>query len=477
MAMRPVVVIFGRDLRLRDNPALAAAAAAGAPIIPLFVLDENDPASPVGAARWWLHRSLEALSARLSEKRLRLVFRRGGRTETAVRIARETGAAAVLWNRRYDCDSADRELIAALMGAGARAERFNGSLLCEPDALKTGAGRPYGVFTPFWRALRAIGPAPAPPPEIAAAAAAPETPYTDELADWRLLPSKPDWAAAFPETWTPGEIGADAALARFLDGAAADYSETRDFPGVDGVSRLSPHLAFGEISPAAVWRAVMARVASGALAERHAEKFLAELGWREFARSLLHHYPEMATTPLRPEFAAFPWRDDAAAFDAWKRGRTGYPIVDAGMRELWRTGWMHNRVRMITASFLVKDLLISWREGERWFRNTLVDADVASNSMNWQWVAGCGADAAPFFRIFNPVTQGEKFDPDGAYVRRFVPELAQLPDAFIHRPWQAPEAVLAKAGVKLGKTYPAPIVDHGAARTRALEIFRTLPKR
>lgn len=477
MATRPVIALFGRDLRLADHPALHAARETGAPLIPLFVLDKDDPAVPIGAARWWLHHSLSGLAARLAEKRLQLVLRRGGRAAETARLVAEAGAAAVYWNRRYDGEGADRDLAAAIAAAGARPYRLAGALLREPSDLKTGAGRPYRVFTPFWRALRAAGPASAPLPEIAAAGAAPKTPPTDDIADWRLLPSRPDWSAAFHETWTPGEAGAAAALARFLDGPAKSYADARDLPGVGGVSRLSPHLAFGEISPAALWRAVMARVASGEIAERHAEKFLAELGWCEFSHHLLYHNPEMTTAPLRQEFAAFRWRSDEAAFACWKEGRTGYPMVDAGMRQLWRTGWMHNRVRMITASFLVKDLLISWREGEAWFRDTLVDAGRASNAMNWQWVAGCGADAAPFFRIFNPVTQGEKFDPDGAFVRRFAPEIAALPDTFIHRPWQAPEAVLAKAGIELGKTYPAPIVDHARARARALEIFHTLPKR
>lgn len=477
MALRPVITLFWRDFRLADHPALHAARETGAPLIPLFVLDEDDPAAPRGAARWWLHHSLSALTVRLAEKRLPLVLRRGGRAAETARLVAETGASAVFWNRRYDSHEAERDLAAAIAGSDAQPMPFSGALLREPGDLKTGAGRPYRVFTPFWKALYAAGPAPAPLPEIAAVDASPKTPPTDHLADWRLLPSDPDWAAAFPETWSPGEAGAAAALARFLDGAANSYADRRDQPGVEGVSRLSPHLAFGEINSAAIWRAVMTRVASGELTGRHAGKFLAELGWREFAHHLLHHFPEMATAPLRPEFAAFRWRDDDVAFEAWKRGRTGYPIVDAGMRQLWRTGWMHNRVRMITASFLVKDLLVSWREGERWFRETLVDADRASNAMNWQWVTGCGADAAPFFRIFNPVTQGEKFDADGAYVRRFVPEIAALPNAFIHRPWLAPAEVLAKAGIELGKTYPAPIVDHGAARARALEVFRTLPKR
>ena len=303
----------------------------------------------------------------------------------------------------------------------------------------------------------------------------PEGPAGQDIDAWGLHPCAPDWSRGFD--WTPGEAGAAAALATFIESGLADYAVGRDVPGRRGTSRLSPHLHWGEISPRGVVRAVRAAVADGRVAPAQADKFIAEIGWREFSAHLLHQFPYMAERAFRPEFDAMPWRADPEGLQAWKRGRTGYPLVDAGMRELWATGWMHNRVRMVVASFLVKHLLIDWREGEAWFWDTLVDADQASNVQNWQWVAGSGADAAPYFRIFNPVTQGEKFDPAGRYVRRWVPEIRALPDRWLHAPWSAPAAVLAEAGVRLGRTYPRPIVDHAAARARALDALKSLAAR
>jgi deoxyribodipyrimidine photo-lyase len=297
---------------------------------------------------------------------------------------------------------------------------------------------------------------------------------SDRLEDFGLEPTAPDWAGGFRETWTPGEAGAASRVADFLDHGLAGYATLRDRPDLDHVSRLSPHLRFGEITPAQIWHAAHTAAASGRATSLDVEKFLTEVGWREFAYNLLHHRPDLATANIQSRFDAFPWQRDDALLKAWQRGRTGYPIVDAGMRQLWHTGWMHNRVRMITASFLVKHLLQDWRAGETWFWDTLVDADPASNPASWQWVAGCGADAAPYFRIFNPVLQGEKFDPNGDYVRHWVPELAKLPNDVLHKPWTAPKGVLAMAGVTLGDSYPAPLVDHAKARARALAAFQSI---
>lgn len=474
MASKPSIVLFRRDLRLADNPALRAGAERGA-VIPLFILGDCERPKLGGAALWWLHFSLSELAGALADRGAPLVLRRGDSGAVIRSIVAESGADAVFWNRRYTSAgmAADKALKTALTEAGVAARSFNASLLRDPWEVQTKSGGPYRVFKPFWNSLRAAGPAEAkpiaPPAKLTSCDAAIPS---DELSDWRLVPTKPDWAAEFRGKWRPGEKGADAALQKFLQSAADDYAEMRDRPDFEGTSLLSPHLAFGEISPTAIWRAAHAAAAPG----EQIEKFLSELGWREFSWHLLYHYPDLKTEPLRRDFADFPWADDDAAFTAWTRGETGYPIVDAGMRQLWRTGWMHNRVRMIVASFLVKDLLIHWRRGEEWFWDTLVDADAASNAANWQWVAGCGADAAPYFRIFNPVSQGEKFDPCGDYVRRFVPELAALPNEYIHRPWTAPKELLAKSNVQLGKNYPEPIVDHAYARKLALEAFAAIRK-
>ncbi len=450
--MKPVIVWFRQDLRLADNPALRAAAQTGAPIIALFVLDDGGRALG-GAARWWLHHSLAALDASLKKH---LVLRRGDAATIIPTLAKQTGAQAVMWNRCYEpfAVARDTRLKAELTEQCVDVQSFNGALLHEPWDLKTGAGKPFRVFTPFWNAMRAR--------EASRPLPAPSTMTLqrvdgDRLEDWRLLPTRPDWATGFD--WTPGEKSAHDALYDFLP-HIAQYKTGRDLPDRDGTSRLSPHLHWGEISPRQIWQAVRTHGHGDG-----AETFLKELGWREFCAQLLFHHPDMTTAPLDQRFQKFPWRTSKKDFSAWTRGQTGIPIADAGMRQLWQTGWMHNRVRMIVASLLIKHLGIQWRDGEAWFWDTLVDADLASNVANWQWVAGCGADAAPFFRIFNPVLQGEKFDPRGLYVRRFVPELAALPDKFIHKPWAAPQ---------LPANYPAPIVDLAAGRVRALAGFQAL---
>ncbi len=471
--MAPTILWFRRDLRLADNPALEAALRAGHPILPLYVLDETPGLRPAGAASlWWLDKSLTALAHDLAVRGSRLILRRGEAGRLVRALAAETGAKGVYFNALFDPGFVERDerLAEDLAADGVEAHRYNGGHLVNPQAVLTKAGGPFSVFTPFWRAAReqvAPGLATAPPQRLAG----PEAwPPSDRLADWRLHPTAPDWSTGFSD-WRPGEAGALERLKAFADRGLANYAADRERPDREGVSRLSPHLHFGEISPKTCWRATEAAAHRGDVSHAQVEKFQAELGWREFNAAVAARVPDLAKCNFNRTFDAFPWRRAPAAFRAWTRGRTGYPLVDAGMRQLWASGWMHNRVRMVVASFLAKHLLVDWREGEAWFWDCLVDADHASNAGNWQWVAGSGADAAPYFRIFNPVAQGEKFDPSGANVRRWVPELAMLPDKHIHAPWAAPAEVLARAGVRLGDTYPRPIVDHDMARRRALDAY------
>lgn len=473
----PVIVWFRDDLRLADHPALAAAGKTARPLVCLYILDEESPgARPLGgAARWWLAQSLRALDRALQSHGQRLVLRRGQAAEALLQVADECGASTVYWNRRYDRPgtAADEQVIAQLQRRGIGGGTFAGGLLVEPDRIASASGGPMRVFTPFWKRLRTQCTirAPLPPPS---ALPIPPLVASDSLPGWALEPSHPDWAGGLRESWSPGEAAARTRLAEFLDGGIRGYAGGRDRPDRDVTSRLSPYLRFGEISPVEIWHAAQFATDEGRAPQPDIEKFLSELGWREFSHHLLHHFPDLPLRNLQRKFDRFPWREDTDLLHAWQRGRTGYPLVDAGMRQLWQSGWMHNRVRMLVASFLVKHLLIDWRRGEEWFWDTLVDADTANNAASWQWVAGSGADAAPYFRIFNPVLQGEKFDPAGDYVRRFVPELAGLPGDVIHRPWAAPPPVLARAGVMLGKNYPHPLVDHETARNRALESFATI---
>ncbi len=471
----PVIVWFRRDLRLADNPALHKAAHHGGPVIPLYILDETKDVRPMGGASlWWLDKSLTALDENLQALGSRLILRRGEAAQILKDLVEETGAECVLWNRLYDPDTIERDkaVKAHLEKAGVTAASCNASLLTEPWEIKTGTGGYYKVFTPFWRALLSqirIDVIHRAPDELTMPS---HWPASDKLADWKLHPTRPDWSKGFSD-WTPGEVGARERLHDFLDENLRDYAEGRDLPAREATSRLSPHLHFGEIGPRAVWRAAHAAADRGA-SDSQVDKFLSELAWREFNHGLLYARPDLPDRPFKPAFDHLPWRRDKHGLEAWKRGRTGYPFVDAGMRELWATGYMENRVRMVTASFLTKHLLVDWREGEAWFWDTLLDADMANNVNNWQWVAGCGADASPFFRIFNPIAQGQKFDADGDYIRRWVPELAGLPAKHIHEPWNAPQAVLDKAGVRLGDTYPKCILEHDAARRRALDAYQAV---
>ena len=478
----PVILWFRDDLRLSDNGALLAAIASGNPLICAYVFDECSPGirKPGGAARWWLHHSLARLGGEIAALGGRLDIFAGAGAAIVLGLARAAGARAVHWTRRYgEAERAvDAALKIALKDSGIAAESHNGSLLCEPWQVKTKAGSDFRVFTPFWKAVRTMGDPPAPlpaPQRLSHCKLADDAPQPVSLASLGLLPAKPDWAGGLRAMWSPGEAGAQTRLADFVAGGARGYAANRNRPDLPSTSRLSPHLRFGEVSPRQVFHAAMARLQSGDMPSGDAEKFLSELGWREFSYNLLYHFPKLATQNLQSRFNAFAWMSaNPHQLAAWQSGRTGFPIVDAGMRELWQTGFMHNRVRMICASFLIKDLMIDWRSGEAWFWDTLCDADPASNAASWQWVAGSGADAAPYYRVFNPMLQGQKFDPAGDYVRRFVPELARLGSAHIHCPGEAPAEVLRQAGITLGKTYPLPIVDHAIARQRALAAFAAL---
>lgn len=495
---------FREDLRLHDNAAVLAAHESGKPVAAFFCLDDEAERPLGGAARWWLHHSLNRLGTELSDLGVPLLLRTGDAASALDDAIGLISADSVVWNRRYTAEgiAQDTAIKRALTDRGIKARSFAGHLLHEPWTLTTGEGGPYRVFTPFSRAARAAGtparPVPAPremrgwngrtqgtrltgeslsTKDLSTKDLFTKDLSTKDLAALNLLPTKPDWAGGLRDAWQPGSIGGADRLSDFVASKLGRYKQDRDVPGIESTTRLSPHLRFGEVSIRQVWHAAETSPAS-----RNAVfKFHQELLWREFSYHLLYHYPDLAEANYQAKFDDFPWQPLAAAstqdhLKAWQRGLTGYPIVDAGMRELWHTGWMHNRVRMIVGSFLVKHLLIDWREGERWFWDTLVDADPANNAASWQWVAGSGADAAPYFRIFNPILQGEKFDGDGTYTRRWVPELASLPDRYLHKPWQAPANVLENAGARLGETYPDPIVDHALARTRALDAFKSLSK-
>ncbi|MFC3125739.1 cryptochrome/photolyase family protein [Pseudoroseomonas globiformis] len=474
MTARPDILWLRQDLRLSDHAALAEAA--GGTMLPVYVLDDAAAGRWTlgGASRWWLHHSLSALSQALAERGAPLLLLKGNAETLIPALAQELDAGRIFASRLYSPwgRARDAAVNTALRRAGRELTLHDTGLLFGPDAVRTRQGRPYSIYTPFARAMLALGEVPQPgtAPERLRGATHPTGGLA--LEELTLLPPERQgpWASAFTDLWVPGEAGAQARLEGFLTEAAAGYSKGRDLPGQDGTSRLSPHLHWGEVSPRQVWDAVMR---GGGHHGGHGV-FLREILWREFSHHMLWHRPELPEFPLRAEFADFPYRPDAALLRSWQRGRTGYPIVDAGMRQLWKLGWMHNRVRMIAGSLLVKHLLQPWWDGAAWFWDTLVDADLANNSQNWQWIAGCGTDSAPYFRIFNPVLQGRKFDPTGDYVRRFVPELARLPDRWLHEPWEAPGTVLASAGIQLGRNYPEPLIRPAAGRAIALQALQSL---
>lgn len=470
--MSIAIVWFRRDLRLHDNPAIQAALDAGHRPLPLYIHapDEEGDWPEGGASCAWLHRSLTSLREDLRARGSDLYLRHGDSASILDEVIAASGAQAVYWNRKYEPATQPRDatIKRTLRERGVEVESFNGALLFEPWTLATKQGQPYRVFTPFWRSALTMLSLPAssiPPGQL------PALPNIEGSLEIDALGLQPGlgWDAGFWDAWTPGEAGAHEALEIFIDGALRDYRQARDRPDQVGTSRLSPHLHFGEIAPWRICAALEARRSAGNGAE--IDGYVRELGWREFAYHLLHHFPETVSCNLNPRFDAFPWaKPDAECLLAWQRGNTGIPIIDAGMRELWHTGYMHNRVRMIVASLLCKHLRQHWLEGARWFWDTLVDADLANNTLGWQWVAGTGADAAPYFRVFNPVTQAQKFDPQARYITRWVPELARLPMAERFAPWQHPQSL-----VRLAPDYPRqPIVDLAQGREGALAAYASI---
>jgi deoxyribodipyrimidine photo-lyase len=470
----PIIMWFRQDLRLQDNPALSFAAENG-DVLPVFIVDTSAPdyAQLGGASKWWLHHSLLALQKSLDGRLLVL----SGDAQTELQtLAEKTTAKAIVWNRCYEPWQRERDetIKSELKENGFAARSFNGSLLWEPMQVLKKDNTPYKVFTPYYRKGCLQREAPrfpiAQPEDITFyQKAIPMNKAVESIEALELMPNI-TWYDGIDAMWQPGEEGAAERLSRFIKEAATSYQNDRNLPAVKGTSLLSPHLHFGEISPNQAWFAILGAF-DNAFDHKDLDVYLSELGWREFSYYLLYHWPEINNKNFNPKFDHFPWRKSSADLKAWQFGNTGIPIVDAGMRELYETGYMHNRVRMIVGSFLVKNLLIDWREGERWFWDCLLDADLASNSAGWQWVAGSGADASPYFRVFNPLLQGEKFDKEGEYVKRYCPELSKLPKKFIHQPWAADTSILKACGVELGKDYPKPIADLKASRQRALDAF------
>jgi len=463
------LVWFRDDLRLADNPALHFAASNGS-VLPVYIYPEG-----LGAASyWWLHYSLVSLIKALARHGVELILRTGPPEKVLLELCQREKVDSVVWNRVYSPHgiSQGQNVKAALRGSVAM-QSFNGQLLIEPAKILNKQGLPFKVFTPFWRHCAAqLNPSEVlPEPSISGVD---HTAHSESIDAWCLLPTHPNWAKGLFNRWQPGEAGAQRRWGEFLDRTITHYKDGRDFPARHNTSYLSPHLAFGEISVKKIWLDMQEAMAGREVDANNGVKFLSEIGWREFSRYLLVHYPHIIDQPFNQRFQEFPWRDDKKLLEKWKRGQTGYPIVDAGMRELWISGYMHNRVRMVAASFLTKHCLTHWREGMDWFWDTLVDADIANNTASWQWASGCGADAAPYFRIFNPVLQGERFDKEGDYIKKWVPELTNVPTKYIHKPWEADAQVLKHASVTLGENYPYPIVDHREARARALAAYQSI---
>jgi len=489
MTKRPIAIMwFRNDLRLGDNPALLAATKWAdqndGVVLLVFILDPVIDSQLGGATRWWLEKSLEALGRSIAEAGAQsaatnasLHLLSGDAGDILENITDAHDVKAVFWNRLYDrpSTSRDTDIKAKLQDRGVECESFKANLLFEPWEVKTGGGTDFKVYSPFWRACQKL-PAPRQPFAAPKSITLADIKIAGEvsLAALDLAPKPFDWATGFAERFTPGEQGAKDQLFDFIDERLVDYADLRDRPDHRVTSELSPHLRFGEISPYQVWHS------AGHFADAHpgkgktASKFMAELGWREFAHHILFHASDLRSIPLQRQFSHFPWSNDSTALERWQKGQTGFPIVDAGMRELWHTGYMHNRVRMIVGSVLVKHLLVHWRDGLAWFDDTLVDACPANNAFSWQWIGGCGADAAPYFRIFNPVLQGEKFDPAGEYVRQWVPELRDMPEQYIHKPWEASPLILKAAGVTLGQNYPEPVTGVKEGRERALRAYQDM---
>lgn len=479
MSENPAIIWFRKDLRLSDNPALAAAIESKSPIIPIFIWapEEEKPWMPGEASQWWLHHSLLDLDNELKKLGSKLYCFKGKSLEVLEQIIKETGADKVFWNRRYEkyIIERDSKIKSKLNEAKIEAKSFNASLLKEPWEIQNQQGKAYKVYTPFSKNFYHLAEEPpqlAPKPKQINSNI--ELSSHLSVEDLDLLP-KLNWIDNLAQAWKPGSSNVGKALKAFVKNKHNDYSEARDRPDLNGISRLSPYLHFGEISPKEIWHEVIkSKGAKNLVQKKNLDVFLKQIIWREFGYHLIYHFPETHSEPLNEKFKNFAWLKSKKNLEAWQKGLTGYPIVDAGMRELWHTGWMHNRVRMIVGSFLVKDLLISWSEGAKWFWDTLVDADLANNSLGWQWIGGCGADAAPYFRVFNPILQSIKFDPEGKYIRKWVPELKDLPNEWLHKPFEASPEILSKANISLGKDYPLPLIDHKFARDRALATLNKL---
>ena len=462
------IVWLREDLRIFDNPALHYAAEKGK-ILPVFIYPEGLG----GASYWWLHHSLEKLIAKFKSSGVDLILRTGKPDQVLFDLVQQTGADQVVWNRVYSPLGIEQGTQVKQTLADIQTRSFNAQLLIEPTQIFNKQGTPFKVFTPFWRHCQtSLNPSPLLPEPVMQGFD--QSVNSQPLESWELLPTKPNWAEGLSKRWQAGEDAAQGRWSLFIESTISCYKEGRDFPASHNTSYLSPHLAFGEISPKQIWFDTKQAIVNNEIDLTNGEKFLAEIGWREFSRYLLVHFPQVINQPFNPRFDEFPWQYSPELLKAWQQGKTGYPIVDAGMRELWETGYMHNRVRMVVASFLTKHCLTHWREGMDWFWDTLVDADIANNTVSWQWASGCGADAAPYFRIFNPILQGEKFDKEGDYIKKWLPQLSKLPKKFINKPWESDPETLEKSGVRLGDNYPYPVVDHKEARALALSAYQVM---